>query len=425
MGRIGTVCILAAGQGTRMRSSGPKVLHPLCGRSMLGWVLEQARALEPERIVVVVGHGADEVRAHVEQHEPDPRIRFVLQTERLGTGHAVRCALDELREGPDGPVVVLYGDMPLLTSESLEALLARKAGARAAAVTAVPAHPRGFGRVVRDAAGAFQGVVEEKDASPDQLAIREVNVGVYAFERDDLLEFLPALSNDNAQGEYYLTDVPAMVLERGGEVATLTLTDEREAIGINTLSHLAEARAEIQARILERHLEAGVRIVDPATTYVDHGVTIGAGTRIQPCVVVHAGVEIGADCEIGPFAQLRPGARLQDRSKLGNFCEMKNATLGEGSKASHLSYMGDVTIGPKANIGAGTIVANYDGKQKHPTEIGAGAFVGSGSVLIAPCKIGDRALTGGGAVVTRNTEIPEGEAWVGVPARPLRKRAED
>lgn len=405
-----------------MRSAGPKVLHPLCGRPMLGWVLDHARSLDPERIVVVVGHGGEEVRSWLESEEPDPRVRFVVQAERLGTGHAVLCALDELREGPAGPVVVLYGDMPLLTAESLSRLLVSKESARSAALTAVPQHPRGFGRILRDEAGKFAGVVEEKDASPDQLAIREVNVGVYAFEKQDLLDFLPKLSNDNAQGEYYLTDLPAMVLADGGEVSTLTLTDEREAIGINTLSHLAEARSEIQARILEGHLQNGVRIVDPATTFVDYGVTIGAGTKIMPCVVIHAGVSIGEDCDIGPFAQLRPGSRMLRGSKLGNFCEMKNSTLGEGAKASHLTYLGDATIGAKANIGAGTIFANYDGKNKHPTDVGEGAFIGSGSVLIAPCTVGDGALTGGGAVVTPNTEVPPGDVWVGVPARSIGKR---
>ena len=423
MGSVGTVCILAAGQGTRMRSAGPKVLHPLCGRAMLGWVLDQARALEPERILIVVGHGGEEVRSWLENEEPDPRVRFVEQHERLGTGHAMQCAMEELRQCPSGPVVVLYGDMPLLTEESLVALMEAKGSARCCAMTAVPHTARGFGRVLRDADGRFRGVVEEKDASPDQLALREVNVGVYAFERDDLLTFLPRLDNRNAQGEYYLTDVPALVLGDGGAVETLTLTDEREAIGINTLSHLAEARGEIQARILEQHLANGVRIVDPATCYVDYGVKIGAGTRIMPCVVIHAGVEIGEDCDLGPFAQIRPGARILDRAKFGNFCEIKNSTLGEGSKASHLAYLGDVTIGSGVNIGAGTIVANYDGTEKHPTHIEDEAFVGSGSILIAPCRVGRGALTGAGAVVTRNSDVPPGEAWVGIPARPIKRSA--
>ncbi len=421
MRRAGTVVILAAGQGTRFHASGPKVLQPLCGRTMIGWVLDQARALEPERIVLVVGHGADEVARRVNAEEPDERLRFVVQAERKGTGHAVRMALPELT-GQD-PTVVLYGDMPLLGTPSLEALCAAFAGARAAALTAVVTEPRGFGRIRRER-GEFRGVVEEKDATPEERALREVNLGVYAFARRDLEELLPRLKNDNAQGEFYLTDVLGMILAAGGAVRTVELADEREAIGVNTLAHLSEARAALQARILARHLAAGVYIEDPATTYVDHGVRIGAGTRILPCTVIRSGVTIGADCEVGPFTHLRGGTVLEDGAEVGNFTEAKKARVGRHSKAKHLAYLGDVEIGAHANIGAGTIVANYDGKKKHETKIGDRAFIGSGSVLIAPCKVGEGALTGGGAVVTRNSEIPPGEAWVGVPARPLARKQE-
>jgi bifunctional UDP-N-acetylglucosamine pyrophosphorylase/glucosamine-1-phosphate N-acetyltransferase len=289
-------------------------------------------------------------------------------------------------------------------------------------LTAVVANPRGFGRVKR-VRGEFAGVVEEQDASPEERALREVNLGVYAFARADLERLLPRLSNRNAQGEYYLTDVPALLLAEGARVATVELEDEREAIGVNTLEHLAEARSALQLRILSAHLAAGVAIEDPATTFVDHGVEIGAGTRILPCTVIRAGVRIGKGCEIGPFTHLRGGTVLEDGAEVGNFTEAKQAHLGSHSKAKHLAYLGDVEIGSRVNIGAGTIVANYDGKKKHRTEIGDRAFVGSGSVLIAPCKVGEGALTGGGAVVTRNSEIPPGEAWVGVPARPLVRRA--
>ena len=320
-------------------------------------------------------------------------------------------------------MVVLYGDMPLLSRASLVELCAARArgGARAAAMTAIPERARGFGRIRREN-GRFRGVVEERDASPDELGIPEVNVGVYAFARADLERLLPRLSADNAQGELYLTDVLAMILEDGGDVATVTLEDEREAIGINTLEHLSEARRALQERILLAHLAAGVFIEDPATTYVDHGVEIGPGTRILPCTVIRSGVRIGRDCEVGPFTHLRVGTRLEDGAEVGNFTEAKQALVGRGTKAKHLTYLGDVEIGAGANIGAGTIVANYDGQHKHRTTVGDRAFVGSGSVLIAPCRVGDGALTGGGAVVTRNTEIPPGEAWVGVPARPLKRQ---
>jgi bifunctional UDP-N-acetylglucosamine pyrophosphorylase / glucosamine-1-phosphate N-acetyltransferase len=424
MGTAGTVVILAAGAGTRFHSNLPKVCHPLCGRAMIGWVLDQARTLEPERIVVVIGHGADDVRARIEAEGPDERLRWVLQLERRGTGDAVRQALPEL--GRDDPVIVLYGDMPLLRAASLERLCAAAAGARAAMLTAVVDEPRGFGRVLRRD-GRFLGVIEERDATLEQRALREVNLGVYAFARADLERLLPRLRTDNTQREYYLTDVPAMILEEGGSVEALVLDDPAEAIGVNTIAHLADARREIQARILAAHMAAGVYIEDPASTYIDHGVEIGAGARIFPCTVIRGGVRIARDCEVGPFTHLRVGTVLEEGAEVGNFTEAKQAHLGAHTKAKHLAYLGDVEIGERANIGAGTIVANYDGKTKHRTLIGDRAFVGSGSVLIAPCKVGDGALTGGGAVVTRNAEIPPGEAWVGVPARPLaaRKRGPD
>ena len=421
MGNVGTVVILAAGAGTRFLSKKPKVCQPLCGRPLIGWVLDQAFALEPECVVLVVGHGSEAVRAAAEGEVPPAeraRLRFVLQAERRGTGHAVQQALPELASGD--PVIVLYGDMPLLGSASLRALCAALGGARMAMLTAEVHKPRGFGRILR-AGGRFAGVVEEKDANAEQRAIREVNVGVYAFRRADLERFLPRLSDRNAQKELYLTDVPAMVLADGGAVEALVLADEREAIGINTIEHLAEARTALQYQILARHMANGVYVEDPATTFVDHGVEIAPGARILPCTVIRAGVRIGADCEVGPFTHLRAGTVLEPGAEIGNFTEAKNARVGAHTKAKHLSYLGDVTIGKNVNIGAGTIVANYDGKTKHATVIGDRAFVGSGSVLIAPCTVGEGALTGGGAVLTRNSSVPPGEAWVGVPARPLRK----
>jgi bifunctional UDP-N-acetylglucosamine pyrophosphorylase/glucosamine-1-phosphate N-acetyltransferase len=421
MGQAGTVVILAAGQGTRMRSKGPKVLHPLCGRPLIGWVLEQARALEPETILVVTGHGGEALRAWIGEHERDARVRFVTQAEQRGTGHAVQQCAGELARAR-GPVVVLYGDMPCLAAPSLAALVAAAAGAGAAVLTATPSEARGFGRILRGPGGEFRGVVEERDATSEQRALREVNVGVYAFEREALLRALPRLRADNAQGEYYLTDVPALLLADGLAVAAHRLQDEREAIGINDLRHLSEARAVIQERILRAHLENGVFVEDPATTYVEHGVEIGEGTKLLPCTVVRAGVRIGRHCEVGPFTHLRAGTVLEDHAEVGNFTEAKNSRIGSHTKAKHLSYLGDADVGAGANIGAGTIFANFDGKAKHRTTVGDGAFVGSGTVLIAPCRVGAGALTGGGAVVTRDTSIPAGEAWVGVPARPLAGR---
>ena len=423
MGSKGTVVILAAGKGTRMLSKGPKVLHALCGRPILGYVLDQARHLDPERILLVLGHGRDEVRAWVEAEEPDARIGFVVQEEQLGTGHAVQQCLEELRAA-SGPVTVLYGDMPLLETTTLDRLVQTLPGQRAVLLTARPAKPRGFGRILRED-GAFQGIVEEKDASPAERAIDEVNTGVYVFARQELLELLPRLQNDNVQGEYYLTDLLGLLRRLGHGVETVELDDEREAVGINSLDHLSEARAVLQSRILEGHMARGVFIEDPATTYVDWGVEIGEGTHILPCTVIRKGVRVGAGCEVGPFTHLRMGTILEDGAEVGNFTEAKKSRIGEGTKAKHLTYLGDAEIGAGANIGAGTIVANYDGKHKHRTLIGDRAFIGSGSVLIAPCKVGDGALTGGGAIVTRGSEIPDGEVWVGVPARPMRERRKD
>ena len=317
MGTAGTVLVLAAGLGKRMRSTGPKVLHPLCGRPMLGYVLDQALSLDPERVVVVVGHGGDAVRAWIASARPDPRLRCVTQERQLGTGDAVRACLGELH-GARGPVVVLYGDMPLLRPESLRALCAAQAGARAAVTTAVVSQPRGFGRVLRED-GAFRGIVEERDATPEQRAIDEVNVGVYAFAPEDVLGLVPRLTDQNAQGEYYLTDVLGMILAAGGSVATHTLADEGEAIGINDLVHLAEAQAEIRRRLVEDHMRAGVRVEDPATTWVEHGVEIGPGTRVLPCTVLESGARIGAGCEIGPFAHVRAGTVLEDGAVVGAF----------------------------------------------------------------------------------------------------------
>src|SRR5262245_6799996 len=323
MGKAGTVVILAAGAGTRFLSALPKVCQPLCGRSMIAWILDQARMLEPERIVLVVGHGAEAVRAAVRADGHDSRVRFVLQKERKGTGHALLQALPEL--GSADPVVVLYGDMPLLRRESLDELCAALGSTRAAMLTAEVDKPRGFGRIKRAAGrkGAFLGVVEEKDASPEERALREVNLGVYAFARADLERFLPELTNDNSQGEYYLTDVPTLLLSDGGKVEAIVLADEREAIGVNTIEHLSEARRELQWRILAAHMAAGVYIEDPATTFIDHGVEIAPGARILPCTVIRAGVKIGADCEVGPFTHLRAGTVLEPGAEVGNFTECK------------------------------------------------------------------------------------------------------
>jgi bifunctional UDP-N-acetylglucosamine pyrophosphorylase/glucosamine-1-phosphate N-acetyltransferase len=422
-----TVVILAAGKGTRMKSARPKVMHALCGRPLISWVVEQAFSLDPERVIVVVGHGADEVREHLADHPEAARLRFVVQEPQRGTGHALQVCGDELGEDP-GLVIVLYGDMPLLTGETVAELAAARetAGEDAMAIlTTIMDEPHGYGRIVRDEHGAFAEIVEEADCSEEQRSIVEVNTGVYVFGGRELLDCLPRLDDSNAQGEVYLTDVAAMFVADGRAVATLPLADHEEGVGINTLAQLAEARWTLQVRILEEHLANGVEIEDPATTYINHGVEIGAGTRVLPCTVIRSGVRIGAGCEVGPFTHLRAGTVLEDGAEVGNFTECKNSTVGRGAKAKHLSYLGDASIGAGANIGAGTIFANYDGRAKHRTEVGEGAFVGSGTIIVAPNTIGPGATTGAGAVVTRGAQVGPGEVWVGVPARPIGARGSE
>ncbi len=418
--RPDTVVILAAGQGTRMKSPAAKVLAPLCGRPMQAWVIDQALALRPARVIVVVGHQAAEVRASVSKHFPKAAIECVTQEPQRGTGHALQVCLTALGADP-GRVVVLYGDMPLLTKDSLERLCESQASSSggAAILTCEPANPRGFGRIVRGPSGEVARIVEEKDASPEVKALREVNLGVYCFPGAQLVRLLPGLSNDNAQKEYYLTDVVERIVAQGHSVRAVVLDDEEEAIGINTLAHLAEARRVLQLRILERHLIAGVYIEDPATTYIDHDVEIGVGTKIHPCTVIQSGVKIGAGCEIGPFATLRGGSLLADGSAAGNFVEVNRSRMGSKSKAKHLAYLGDATLGERVNIGAGTIFANYDGKTKSPCHVGDGAFVGSGAILVAPVDVAAGATLGAGAVLTRNSKVAPGEVWVGVPAHAL------
>lgn len=422
-----SVVILAAGKGTRMRSPLPKVLHPLCGRPLVAWVVDQALALDPARVVLVVGHGAEAVEAAVRpQVEGAGGVEFtaVRQEPQNGTGHALQVCIPALAGA--GRVVVLYGDMPLMRPTSLTALLEAQSQVGvggAALLTAWPDEARGFGRILRDGDEDFVGIVEQKDCSEEELAIGEVNLGVYAFPGAALLDALPRLSNDNAQGEYYLTDVLGMLVAAENPVATVELEDADEGLGINTIEQLSDARWALQMRIHEEHMANGVYIEDPSSTYIDHGVTIGTGTHVLPCTVIRSGVTIGEGCEVGPFTHLRVGTVLKNGAEVGNFTECKQSTVGEGSKAKHLSYLGDAQIGARTNIGAGTIFANYDGVHKHKTTVGDGAFVGSGTILVGPNNIPDGATTGAGAVVTRSADVGPNETWVGMPARRHQKKS--
>jgi bifunctional UDP-N-acetylglucosamine pyrophosphorylase/glucosamine-1-phosphate N-acetyltransferase len=436
------VVILAAGKGTRMKSALPKVLHPVAGRTLIDRVLVTAAALSPVTTTVVVGHGADQIRAHF-QGRAD--LHFVLQEPQLGTGHALLQTAPLLR-GQRGTAVLLSGDVPLLTPESLHGLVSAHdaAGAAATVLTAVVERPYGYGRIVRSQGGITR-IVEERDGSPAQRAIREINSGIYAFQLEPLFEALDRIGADNAQGEYYLPDLIAIYRRRRRVVTTHTVARPVEIRGVNSRSELAEVSHMVRQQKNEELMAAGVTLVDPATTYVDTDVVVGADTVIHPCVSLEQGTRIGAACEIhsgarivnstigdrvvirnhtivtdstvaagarlGPFAHLRPGATLGEAAHVGNFVEMKNATLGARSKANHLAYLGDAAIGDDVNVGAGTITCNYDGIAKHRTIIEDGAFVGSHATLVAPVTIGRGAYVAAGSAIT--SDVPAGALGIG------------
>jgi bifunctional UDP-N-acetylglucosamine pyrophosphorylase/glucosamine-1-phosphate N-acetyltransferase len=436
--------VLAAGQGTRMKSSLPKVLHPLAGRPLVHYALDAVRAAGDEHPTLVVGHGSAAVRA-----ELGDTVEFVLQTEQLGTGHAVLQATSTLM-GRSRQVLVTYADMPLLRGETLRALAAAQA-ASGAAIALASIYSDGladFGRVVRGPAGSVTAVVEVAQATPEQLALPERNVGAYCFDAAWLWAALPRLPI-SPKGEYYLTDTVALAVADGRPVEAVVITDEAETIGINTRVHLAQAEVALRARINAGWMTAGVTLVDPASTYIEPGVTIGIdsviwpNTHLQgqtvlgPRVVIGPNTvirssTIGADCRIeasvveeawlaeevsvGPFAHLRKGARLERGVHMGNFGEVKNSTLGPGVKMGHFSYVGDAQIGANVNVSAGVITCNFDGVNKNKTVVGDNAFIGSDTMLVAPVNVGENARTGAGSVVTH--DVPAGSLVYGVPAKP-------
>ncbi|GII77900.1 bifunctional protein GlmU [Sphaerisporangium rufum] len=436
--RPAAVIVLAAGEGTRMKSSTPKVLHELCGRALVDHMLAAARGLSPERLIIVIGHAREQVEAHLAGSGPDARA--VVQEEQNGTGHAVRTVLETVGTIA-GTVLVTYGDTPLLRTETLAELLATHAaeGNAVTVLTAEVPDPTGYGRIIRDTTGAVLAIVEEKDASPEQRAVREMNSGVYAFDGLLLADAVKRVSTANAQGEEYLTDVLSILREEGHRVGAHVAADHVEVEGVNDRVQLAAARQVINARLLEGHMRAGVTIIDPASTWVDvgvriepdavvhpgtqlHGATvIGAGAQVGPAstltdttvgpgAVVRNAVcdhaEIGPDASVGPYAYLRPGTVLGRKAKAGTYVEMKNARLGDGSKVPHLTYVGDATIGEGSNIGASSVFVNYDGVDKHHTTIGDHVRVGSDNMLIAPVVVGDGAYTAAGSVITN--DVPPG-----------------
>ncbi|MFD5552353.1 bifunctional UDP-N-acetylglucosamine diphosphorylase/glucosamine-1-phosphate N-acetyltransferase GlmU [Streptomyces sp. NPDC127068] len=442
--RPAAVVVLAAGEGTRMKSATPKVLHEICGRSLVGHVLAAARELEPERLVVVVGHAREQVTEHLAAI--DPLTRTAVQHEQNGTGHAVRTGLAEWDGTLTGTVIVVCGDTPLLTGATLREL-ARTHAADGNAVTVLTAEvpdATGYGRIVRDpASGAVTAIVEHKDASAAQRAVREINSGVFAFDGALLADALGRVRTDNSQGEEYLTDVLGILREAGHRVGASVAADHREIAGINNRVQLAEARRTLNARLVERAMLDGVTVMDPDSTWVDvsvsferdavvwpgtqllgatrigEGAEVGPHTRLRDTVVgagarvdntVADSAEVGAGASVGPYTYLRPGTRLGPASKAGSFVEMKNASIGEGTKVPHLSYVGDATIGDFTNIGAASVFVNYDGQDKHHTTVGSHCRTGADNMLVAPVTIGDGAYTAAGSVITK--DVPAGSLAV-------------
>lgn len=432
------IVILAAGQGTRMRSALPKVLHPVAGKAMLGHVIDTARLLKPQGIHVVIGHGAELVRERLAADD----LNFVLQSEQLGTGHAVAQALPALSAER---VLILYGDVPLIEVETLQRLLQQVSEQQLGLLTVNLNDPTGYGRIVRDEQGVVKAIVEHKDASAEQRLIREGNTGILAVPGKKLGDWLGRLSNSNAQGEYYLTDVIAMAVADGLVVATEQAADEMEVLGANDRIQLSQLERHYQYRAARRLMVQGVTLIDPARfdlrgeATVGRDVSIDINVILEGKVVIEDGVQIGPNCVIknsilrkgaivkanshlegaevgegadcGPFARLRPGSVLGAKAHVGNFVELKNAKLGEGAKAGHLSYLGDAEIGARTNIGAGTITCNYDGANKFKTVMGEDVFIGSNSALVAPVTLGDRATTGAGSVITG--DVPDNTLAVG------------
>ena len=451
------VLILAAGLGTRMRSNLAKVLHQLDGRPLINHVCRTATALAPRKIYVVIGHQGEDVKTAVLEELDTEHADFVWQKEQLGTGHAVNSAREFL-ENENSTLLVLSGDVPMIRAETLAALIQqhhnhRGKGAACTILTVKLDDPSGYGRIVRDNEGLFNEIVEQKDATDDERKIKEINSGIYCFDTRKLFAALSRVKNENSQNEYYLTDVPTLLREIGDDIAIYHHNDSFEIEGIKNRVQLAHMERVLCRRVIKKMmLDYGVSFIDPKNTYISEQASIGRDTVIFPNVKIEGETEIGDGCTIrsntritnskighgveildncvitdseignqatvGPMAHLRGKAKLEEKAKVGNFVELKKTILGRGSKASHLTYLGDATIGEKTNIGAGTITCNYDGKNKHATMIGNNVRIGSDTMLVAPIKIGDGAVTGAGSVVTKDVE--SNKLVVGAPARAIK-----
>ncbi|MFJ8268432.1 bifunctional UDP-N-acetylglucosamine diphosphorylase/glucosamine-1-phosphate N-acetyltransferase GlmU [Peribacillus asahii] len=439
--------ILAAGQGTRMKSKLYKVLHPVCGKPMVQHVVEQVNQLQIEEIVTIIGHGAEQV-----QKQLGDVCQYALQAEQLGTAHAVMQAESVLAK-QEGTTLVICGDTPLIKAETMEALvtLHEETGAKATVLTAYTENPDGYGRIIRNANGLVEKIVEHKDASDEERAVKEINTGTYCFDNQALFQALQQVSNDNVQSEYYLPDVIEILKSAQETVTAFQTKDFEETLGVNDRLALSQAEQIMRKRINETHMRNGVTIIDPATTYIESGVSIGQDTTIYPGVTIAGQTVIGEDCvigphseikdceigkgthihqsvahsssigsnvNIGPFAHIRPQSEIHDSVKIGNFVEIKKTVFGEGSKASHLSYIGDAEVGKGVNIGCGSITVNYDGKKKHLTKIEDDVFIGCNSNLVAPVTVGKGAYVAAGSTITE--DVP-GEALSIARARQINK----
>lgn len=432
--------VLAAGKGKRMKSKLYKVLHPVCGKPMVGHVVNTVRLTNSERTVVIVGHGAEDVQAYL-----GDQAEYALQAEQLGTGHAVQQA-EGLLGKEEGTTILICGDTPLVRAETIEAMIALHEGEGAAAtiLTAIPEDPTGLGRIIRGEDGGVLRIVEQKDCTPEEAAVNEINTGTYCFDNRKLFDALSRVTNNNAQGEYYITDVIGILRGDGDKIAAYATRDLDESIGVNDRVVLSQAEAAMRERIVREHMLGGVTVIDPSSTYIGADVTIGSDTVLYPGTVITGQTTIGEDCKIGPnseiensvigngtavsqsvvrdstvgdhvsvgpFAHLRPGASLAEGVKVGNFVEVKNAEIGQDSKVSHLSYVGDAKVGSRVNIGCGAITVNYDGFNKSLTEIEDDAFVGSNVNLIAPVHVGKGAYVVAGSTITK--QVQAGDLAIG------------
>ncbi len=404
--------ILAAGKGTRMKSEMPKVLHHVCGQAMINYVVDSAKAVS-SKVCIVLGHGHRLVEQNFESD-----IDIAIQTKLLGTADAIKSARSCFK-GFKGNILVLCGDVPLLKATSIRKLLTvhRRSKSSCTFLSAELENPCGYGRVIRKDGNNVIAIREEKDATLKEKAICEINTGLYCFRAQDLFDGLDKIKLNKKKNEYYLTDIISIFVEEKKSVCVVKLDNPIEGLGINTRKDLAEANRILNKRTLDRLMDQGVAIIDPGTTYIGTNVKVGQDTIIFPFTFIENDVMIGKRCKLGPFCHIRPKTRIKDEAQVGNFTEVSRSTIGEKSLMKHFGFLGDASVGRKANIGAGVVTANYDGKNKNKTIIGDEAFIGSDSILVAPVKVGKKSMTGAGCVVPRQRNIPNGKTMVGVPGR--------